>query len=98
MKTSLTSKKGYIPKIITFYTYWATGIHGYLSLLHRSIKEFRELNVDVYFGLVDLNDETSDSRKSKSFLLVYHHVLISGTCNTFTKTRFFLYVLKRITN
>lgn len=63
MKTSLTSKKGYIPKIITFYTYWATGIHGYLSLLHRSIKEFRELNVDVYFGLVDLNDETSDSRK-----------------------------------
>jgi hypothetical protein len=79
MKTSLTSKAGYTPKMITFYTYWTTGIHGYLSLLHRSIKEFRELNVDVYFGLVDLNDETSDSRKSKTFFLIYRHVLICGS-------------------
>ncbi|XP_076093049.1 uncharacterized protein LOC143064244 isoform X1 [Mytilus galloprovincialis] len=58
-----SSVRIYTPKILTFYAYWSPGIYGYLSALNRTIEEFCDLDVEVHFGLVDITDDTADSRK-----------------------------------
>ena len=63
LKSSGTTE--YTPKMLTFYAHWSQGIYGQLSALKRTVEEFRDLDVNLYFGLVDITDDTADSRKSR---------------------------------